>query len=85
MGANMRPSLATILMIFWPVKWVAEATVTLSYQLTEYASVRLEVRHDQAADDAYFGGDVTTDPTTRSFVPNRDTQDTVTLGVSAWF
>lgn len=71
--------------IFWPVKWVAEATATLSYQPIDNASVRLEYRHDQAADNAYFGGDVTTDPTTQAFVPNRKSQDTVTLGVTAWF
>jgi len=71
--------------IFWPVKWVAEGTATLAYQPIANASVRLEYRHDQAADDAYFGGDVATDPTTQSFIPNRTSQDTVTLGVTAWF
>ena len=71
--------------IFWPVKWVAEATATLSYQPVVNASLRLEYRHDQAASNAYFGGNVTTDPMTKAFVPNRDTQDTVTLGAMAWF
>ena len=65
--------------IFWPVQWVAEGTLTLSYQPIDNASLRLEYRHDQAADNAYFGGDVTTDPVTQSFVPNRKSQDTVTL------
>lgn len=40
---------------------------------------------DQAADNAYLGGDVTTDPTTRSFIPSRKSQDTITLGATAWF
>jgi hypothetical protein len=71
--------------IFWPVKWVAEATATLAYQPIDNASVRLEYRHDQAAENAYFGGDVTTDPTTQAFIPNRKSQDTVTLGITAWF
>jgi|ERR1041384_2925470 hypothetical protein len=48
-------------------------------------AVRMEYRHDQAADNAYFGGDVMVDPATQSFVPNRESQDTVTLGVTAWF
>ncbi len=71
--------------IFWPVQWVAEGTATLPYQPIDNASVRLEYRHDQAAANAFFGGDVTTDPMTMSFIPNRDMQDTVTLGVTAWF
>lgn len=71
--------------IFWPVKWVAEGTATLSYQPIVNASLRLEYRHDQAASNAYFGGNVTTDPMTKASVPNRDTQDGVTLGVTAWF
>ena len=71
--------------IFWPVSWVAEGTATLAYQPIDHASVRLEYRHDQAAGDAYFGGDVATDPMTGAFVPNRKSQDTVTLGVTAWF
>lgn len=71
--------------IFWPVPWVAEGTLTLSYQPIDNASLRLEYRHDQAADNAYFGGDVTTDPTTRSFIPDRTSQDTITLGATAWF
>lgn len=36
-------------------------------------------------DNAYFGGDVTTDSTTRSFIPDCKSQDTITLGATAWF
>lgn len=64
---------------------VAEGTLTLSYQPIDNASVRLEYRHDQAADNAYFGGDVASDSTTQAFVPDRKSQDTVTLGATAWF
>ncbi|HEX7841622.1 MAG TPA: outer membrane beta-barrel protein [Kofleriaceae bacterium] len=71
--------------IFWPVTWVAEGTATLAYQPIDHASLRLEYRHDQAAGNAYFGGDVTTDPLTQSYVPDRTSQDTVTFGVTAWF
>lgn len=76
---------ATAGAIFWPVKWVAEGTLTLAYQPIDHASVRLEYRHDQAADKAYFGGNVATDPSTQSPMANRESQDTVTLGVTAWF
>jgi hypothetical protein len=79
-GATVSHPIAT----GWPVKWVAEGTLTLSYQPIDNAAVRLEYRHDQAADRAYFGGDVTVDPTTQSFVPDRKSQDTITLGVTAW-
>ncbi|NVB84393.1 MAG: porin [Kofleriaceae bacterium] len=71
--------------IFWPVEWVAEGTATLAYQPIDHASIRLEYRHDHAADDAYFGGDVVIVPATLTAIPNRTMQDTVTLGVTAWF
>jgi hypothetical protein len=71
--------------IFWPMRWVAEGTGTLAYQALAKLSVRLEYRHDQAASEAYFGGTVTTDPVTDAFIPNREAQDTVTLGVTGWF
>lgn len=71
--------------IFWPVTWVAEGTATLAYQPVDHVSVRLEYRHDQAAAAAYFGGDVTIDAMTMAAIPNRDMQDTVTLGATAWF
>ena len=71
--------------IFWPTEWMASATATLAYQPTDGVSVRLEVRHDQAASDVFFGGTVTGDGVTTPFVFNRDYQDTATLGVTAWF
>lgn len=71
--------------IFWPTDWVASATATLAYQPVAGLSVRLEARHDHAADDVYFGGSVATDPTTMAFVPDRRMQDTLTFGVTGWF
>ena len=70
--------------IFWPTSWMASATATLAYQPAEGVSARLEVRHDQAADDVFFGGDVADDGS-GGFVANRAAQDTVTLGVTTWF
>ena len=71
--------------IFWPVEWVASATATLAYQPVDFVSTRFEYRHDHAAADAYFGGAVPVDPATMTFVPNRRTQDSVLIGVTAWF
>jgi hypothetical protein len=71
--------------IFWPTKWMASGTATLAYQPADGVSVRLEYRHDHADGDVFFGGTVDVDPMTGAFVPDRDMQDTVTLGVTAWF
>ena len=65
--------------------WVASGTLTLDARPHERISFRLEYRHDQAAGDMYFGGDVQGDGTTTPFAPNRRAQDTVTAGVTAWF
>jgi hypothetical protein len=71
--------------IFWPAKWVAEGTATLAYQPADGLSVRLEYRHDQADADAFFGGTVAGDGAATPYVFNRATQDTATLGLTAWF
>jgi Putative beta-barrel porin-2, OmpL-like. bbp2 len=71
--------------IFWPTKWVAEGTATLAYQPADGVSLRLEVRHDQAQSDVFFGGTVAGDGAVTPYVFNRKTQDTATLGVTAWF
>jgi len=71
--------------IFWPTKWVAEGTATLAYQPADGLSIRLEYRHDQAQSDAFFGGTVTGDGVATPYAFNRKTQDTATLGVTAWF
>jgi hypothetical protein len=65
--------------IAWPVPWVAEVTATVDYRLFDHASIRLEYRHDHAARAIYYGGAVTAD------IANRVAQDTLTLGVVAWF
>jgi hypothetical protein len=71
--------------IFWPAKWVAEATATLAYQPADGVSIRFEVRHDQAQSDAFFGGTVAGDGVATPYVFNRRTQDTAMLGVTARF
>jgi hypothetical protein len=71
--------------IFWPTKWMASGTATLAYQPADGVSVRLEYRHDHADSDVFFGGTVDVDPVSMTFVPDRESQDTATLGVTAWF
>lgn len=71
--------------IFWPVRWLASATATLDYRPHERVSFRLEYRHDHAAGPVYFQGAVAGDGLTTPFVPNAASQDTLTLGATAWF
>lgn len=71
--------------LFFPVAWVASGTATVAYQPADALAFRLEYRHDQAPSDAYFGGTVSTDLVTGQAIPNRRTQDTLTLGAVASF
>lgn len=71
--------------IFWPVSWVASGTATLDYRPHERVSLRLEYRHDHAEGDMYFGGLVMGDGATVPYAPNRNSQDTLTLGAITWF
>jgi len=63
--------------IFWPTQWITSGTATLGYQPVDTVSLRLEYRHDQAADDVFYGGG--------GDVLDRAAQDTVTAGATAWF
>jgi hypothetical protein len=71
--------------IFWPTKWIGSGTATLAYQPFPNVSARLEYRHDQADSDVFFGGRVTGDGGAVPFAFDRDAQDTITLGATAWF
>ncbi|MEW5738336.1 MAG: hypothetical protein AB1938_05390 [Myxococcota bacterium] len=66
--------------IYFPSPWVTSGTLTLEVRPLETIAARLEYRHDQAGAPMYFGGTVPTDGR-----PNFALQDTVTLGVVAWF
>lgn len=76
--------------IFWPTnpggqgQWVSSGTLTLEARPVDHLSLRLEYRHDQAASDVYYGGQVVSDAT-GTFVANRASQDTLTLGATAGF
>jgi hypothetical protein len=67
------------------VDWVASQTATLEARLVEHVSFRLEYRHDHAAGDMFFAGDVEGDGVTTPYVPDARYQDTFTLGTTAWF
>ena len=69
--------LGTASAIFWPADRVSSATFTVDARPTEKLSIRLEYRHDSASGPMFFGDDPET--------PDRDSQDTVTLGMVAWF
>jgi hypothetical protein len=69
--------LGTASAIFWPADRVSSATFTLDARPNEKLSIRLEYRHDSASGPMFFGDDPET--------ATRDSQDTVTLGMVAWF
>ena len=71
--------------IFWAGShWVTSQTATVDVRPTDNISVRLELRHDEAQTPLYFAGAVATDAT-GAYVPNATSQNTLTLGATAWF
>jgi hypothetical protein len=73
--------------IFWGgVEWVTSGTVTLDVRPHDQISIRLEYRHDVAEAPLYFAGNVQGDGSAATpYLPNARTQDTLTLGTTAWF
>jgi hypothetical protein len=71
--------------LFWPVSWVTSTTATLDFHPGERVSFRLEYRHDQAEGNIYFWERVAVDDDLGVFIPNRRSQDTLTLGATSWF
>lgn len=71
--------------LFWPTSRVSSGTATLDARPHDNVSIRLEYRHDEAGGPTYFRGAVATDATTRAFIPNASSQDTLTLGATTWF
>jgi hypothetical protein len=70
---------------FLPTSTMASVTGTLEARLIDHFSVKLEYRHDMADTAIYFAGAVQVDPDTGADIPTLKTQDTVSLGVTAWF
>lgn len=71
--------------IFWPVEWMSSFTAGLRLTPQDHLAVHLEYRRDWAAGNAFFRGQVEGDGLSTPFVRNADTQDTATLGATAWF
>jgi hypothetical protein len=70
--------------IFWPAKWVSSPTVTVDLRPVDNVSMRLEYRHDQAEAAMFFKDHVETDDA-GTFALGAESQDTLTLGMTAWF
>lgn len=70
--------------LFWPTEWVSSQTLTVEARPVEGVAFYLEYRHDHAASPAFFRGAVAGDGTTVPFVANAESQDTITIGTSAW-
>jgi hypothetical protein len=75
--------------IFWPTVdeegRVASGTLTLDLRPVDHLSLELEGRHDASKGPAFFDDSVETDAATGAPIPDRKTQDTVTVGLVAWF
>lgn len=71
--------------IFFGVPWVSSRTATLDYHPASRVSFRMEFRHDDAAENLFFGDAVQGNGAELPFVPNRRAQNTLTLGVTGGF
>ena len=71
---------------FGGAEWVSSGTATFEVRPHDQFLVRLEYRHDAAEKPIYFGRNVRGDGTDASpFLANARTQETLTLGATAWF
>ncbi len=72
--------------VFYPTPWMATAIGTADFRPGDHFSLKLEYRHDHAADLLYFAGEVAGDGSDENpFVPTQTAQNTLTLGLTAWF
>jgi hypothetical protein len=71
--------------IFFPTDWVSSHALCLEKRFGDFAAAKIEVRHDSAASNLYFKGQVRTDLTTGAFLANTRQQQTVTLALTSWF
>ena len=63
--------------LFFPTTRVRSLTATLDARPTDHMSMRLEFRHDAAADPIYYKG--------ANSAPSAKSQSTLTFGLTAWF
>jgi len=72
--------------IFWNgAAWVSGATVGLDLHPEDHFSFRIEYRHDESDRPVYFRGTVPSEPASGLPIGNASSQDTLTLGATAWF
>ena len=73
--------------LFYPGSWTESGTLTLDARPTENnLSFRVEYRHDASEAPAFFRGTVQGDGSPANpFVPNARSQDTLLVGMTAWF
>jgi len=70
--------------IFWPAEWVASGTGTVEVRPIDNVSFRVEYRHDHAQAPMYFRDQVAND-LLGAPIANATSQNTVTVGMTAWF
>lgn len=72
--------------MLFPTRWLTSQAVAVDFRPVPFASVRLEYRHDAAASALFFSGNVSGNGTESApFVANARAQNTLTLGMTAWF
>lgn len=83
--AARRGSVTSGPMLF-PSRWLTSHALALDVRPLPTVSVRLEYRHDASADPIFFQRSVRGSGTAGdAYVPNARSQDTLTLGMTAWF
>lgn len=70
-----------------PQQWMGAATLTLDLRpVPDHFALKLEYRHDQARSNIFFRGAVVGSGTLDDrYITNARAQDTLTLGLHAWF
>ncbi len=70
-----------------PQQWMGAATLTLDLRpVPDHFALKLEYRHDQARSNIFFQGTVAGSGTVDDrYITNARGQDTLTLGLHAWF
>jgi hypothetical protein len=72
--------------IFWGgSEWVSGTTVGIDLHPEDHVSLRIEYRHDESRGPIYFRGLVTADAVSGNWIGNTGSQDTFTVGTTAWF
>ncbi len=70
-----------------PSQWVGAGTFTIDLRpVPDHFAIKLEYRHDHARSDMFFRGMVSGSGTADDpYVPNVVAQNTLMLGLHAWF